>query len=168
MVSELSRSPQYWFTVEMVPASGYSYTKGRQRPHLHGAIMLTQSEKESVRKQKTPISKAFHKAVGKCSPDFSERLLIMGNHKAYAEQEGISEIEAAINWARYCFKYNTMARLFLNSKTNLTADNATKSQAKALYGLLSQKLPKPKANRRTRLRSDSRRNLTHVHRTYNK
>lgn len=138
MLSELSRSPQYWFTVEMTPVFG-SHTRGRQRPHLHGAIMLTQSEKESVRKQKTPASKAFHRAVGKCSPDFSERLLVMGNHQAHAEKNGITETTAAIGWAGYCFKHNATARFFLNSRTNLTADNATKRQAEALYGLLNQK-----------------------------
>jgi hypothetical protein len=98
MLSELSRAPQYWFVVEMAPTFG-SHTKGRQRPHLHGGILLTQSEKESIRKQKTPISEAFHKVVGKCSPDFSERLLVMGDHKAYAEQKGITEAAAAIKWA---------------------------------------------------------------------
>jgi hypothetical protein len=139
----LPENPQYWFTVEMAAVFGSS-TKGRQRPHLHGGILLNQSERESERKQKTPISKAFHKAVGKCSPEFSNRLLHLDNHKVYAEQKGISEIEAVINWPGYCLKLNTMARLYLNSKTNLTADNETKGQAEALYGLLSRKPPKPK------------------------
>jgi hypothetical protein len=136
MKSELDRKPQYWFTVEMAAAFG-SPTKGRQRPHLHGGILLNDSETESKRKQKTPISRAFHKAVGKCPPDFSNRLLHLGNHRAYAEWVGISEIEAAINWPGYCLKLNTMARLYLNSKTNLMADNETKRQAEALYGLLT-------------------------------
>lgn len=138
MLSELSRIPQYWFAVEMVPALG-GYTRGRQRPHLHGGLLITPTESESVRKQKTPISKVFHKAIGKCHPDFSERLLNLGNHKDYAEKNGITEITAVINWARYCFKHNTFARLFLNNKSNLTANNATKRQAAALYGALTQK-----------------------------
>lgn len=141
MRSELSLIPQYWFVVEMVPVFG-SHTRGRQRPHLHGGILLNPSEIESFRKQKTPISRAFHKAIGKCQPDFSERLLNLGNHKTYAQNKGITEIEAAINWAGYCFKLNTTARLFLNSKLNLTANNATKEQAEALYGLLTPKAPK--------------------------
>ncbi|MDD5462595.1 MAG: hypothetical protein PHG00_13335 [Methylococcales bacterium] len=140
--SELSRKPQYWFVVELAPAFG-SHTRGRQRPHIHGGIITTKAERESVRKQRTPISEVFHKAVGKCNPDFSERLLVMGDHKAHAERVGVTEIEASINWARYCFKYNAMARLFLNSRTNLTADNATKRQAETLYSLLTPKGTKP-------------------------
>ncbi|WP_031431688.1 hypothetical protein [Methylomicrobium agile] len=138
MKSELDRKPQYWFTVEMATVFG-SPTSGRQRPHLHASILLNDSETESKRKQKTPISRAFHKAVGKCPPDFSNRLLHLGNHRAYAEQVGISEIEAVINWPGYCLKLNTTARLHLKSKTNLTADNVTKRQAEALYGLLTPK-----------------------------
>jgi len=141
MLSELSKIPQYWFVVEMVPIFG-SHTRGRQRPHLHGGVLLTPEEKESTRKQKTPVSEAFHKAIGKCHPDFSERLLVMGDHKDYAEKNGITETTAAINWAGYCFKLNTFARLYLNSKSNLTADNATKRQAEALYGLLTPKAAK--------------------------
>ncbi|MDD2661486.1 MAG: hypothetical protein PHY54_17675 [Methylococcales bacterium] len=142
MLSELSTIPQYWFVVEIVPQFG-GHTKGRQRPHLHGGIITKPSDLESVRKQKTPISKAFDNAVGKCHPDFSERLVDLGNHKAYSQQKGITEATAVINWARYCFKLNTISRLFLNSKTNLTADNETKRQAEALYSLLTQKAPKP-------------------------
>jgi hypothetical protein len=138
MQSELSRIPQYWFVVELAPVTGH-YTKGRQRPHLHGGILLAPSERESERKQKTPISRAFHKAVGKCHPDFSERLLSLGSYKAHAANTGITEIEAAINWAGYCLKFHTFARLFLNRNPNLTADNATKRQAEALYGLLTPK-----------------------------
>ncbi|MGZ8957945.1 MAG: hypothetical protein ACXW0L_00515 [Methylosarcina sp.] len=137
-----NRKPQYWFTVEMAAVG--THTRGGQRPHLHGGILLYDSEKESKRKQKTPISKAFHKAVGKCSPDFSNRLYYPSDHKAYAEQKAISEIEAVIKWPGYCLKLNTIARLFLNSKTNLTADNVTKEQAEALYDLLGRKPPKPK------------------------
>ncbi|HEY8098454.1 MAG TPA: hypothetical protein VIE65_20515 [Methylobacter sp.] len=153
MQSELGRIPQYWFVVEFVDAhignvaavNGEKRnltTRGRKRPHLHGGILLAPSEIESERKQKTPISKAFHKAIGKCHPDFSERLLNLGNHKTYAENKGITEIEASINWAGYCFKLNTIARLFLNSKSNLTADNATKKQAEALYSRLTPKKAK--------------------------
>lgn len=134
--SELGRIPQYWFVVEMVPVFG-GYTSGRQRPHLHGGILVTLQEKNSGRKQKTPLSKAFHKAVGYCHPDFEERILVMGNHKIYAENNNITETTAAVNWARYCFKHNALARLYLSSKSNLTADNATKRQAEALYSLLN-------------------------------
>jgi hypothetical protein len=138
MKSVLCRKPQYWFTVEMATVFG-SPTSGRQRPHLHGGILLNGPERESERKQKTPISKAFHKAVGKCSPDFSNRLLHFDNHKAYAEEKGITEIEAVINWPGYCLKLNTTARLHLKSKNNLTADNVTKAQAETLYSLLTPK-----------------------------
>lgn len=138
MLSELTRVPQYWFVVEMAPVTG-SHIIGRQRPHLHGSILITLSERESERKQKTPISRAFHRAIGKCHPDFSERLLNLGNHKVYAENAGITETAAAIDWAGYCLKFYTFARLYLNSKSNLTADNATKRQAEALYGLLTPK-----------------------------
>lgn len=140
--SELNRKLQYWFVVEFEPALG-GYTRGNQRPHLHGAILINESDRESVRKQKAPISAAFHKAVGRCSPDFSNRLLHLGNHKAYAESIGLSELEAVINWPGYCTKHNTMARLILNTKLNLTADNVTKSQAEALYGHLNKKPTKP-------------------------
>lgn len=141
-LSELGRKPQYWFAVELVPEFG-GYTKGPQRPHLHGCILITQVERNSIRNQKSQISAAFHRAVGKCPPDFSNRLLCLGNHEAHAQQKGISEIEAAINWAGYCLKHNAMARVLLNSKSNLIADNATKSQSEALYGLLNKKLAKP-------------------------
>ncbi|TAK62305.1 hypothetical protein [Methylobacter sp.] len=138
MKSELSRVPQYWFVVELAPVTG-NPIKGRQRPHLHGGILLTPPEKESVRKQKTPISRAFHRAIGKCHPDFSERLFVMDDHKTYAQQRGITEITAALNWPGYCLKYYSFTRWFLNRQPNLTADNATKRQAEALYGLLTPK-----------------------------
>lgn len=133
--SVLNRKLQYWFVVEFDPVLG-GYTNGNQRPHLHGAILISEFEKKSVNKQKTPISVAFHRAIGKCSPDFSNRLLHLGSHKVNAEQKGVSELEAAINWPGYCLKNNGFARRYLNSKGNLTADNATKSQAEALYALL--------------------------------
>lgn len=142
----LTGKPQYWFAVEFVPELG-GFTRGWQRPHLHGAILLSKSERESVRNQKSPISSAFHKAVGKCSPDFSNRLLHLGNHKDCGESKKLSELEAAINWSGYCLKHNTFARLFLNAKLNLMADNATKSQAEALYGLLSKKTNKDAGKR---------------------
>jgi hypothetical protein len=143
MLSELNRKPQYWFGVEMVPVSG-GYTSGRQRPHLHGSILLATSERESVRNQQTAISAAFHKAVGKCSPEFSNRLFQSGNHKANAERKGTSELEAGINWPGYCLKHSAFARRYLNSKSNLIADNATKCQSEALYGHLSRKRQTPR------------------------
>ena len=126
---------QYWFTVEMADLG--TFTSGQQRPHLHGSIIVSQSEIESVRKQKTPISKIFHAAIGDCSPDFSNRLLDIGNYKEYAEQKNISELEACIGWAGYSFKHNAVAKMMLGSKSNLTADNATKTKAAELYSLLT-------------------------------
>lgn len=140
--SELNRKLQYWFAVEFVPALG-GYTRGNQRPHLHGAILINESDRESVRKQKVPISAAFHKAVGKCSPDCSNHLFYFDSHEDFARERQISILEAAINWPGYCLKHHSFARRFLNTKSNLTADNATKNQAEGLYALLSPKPNKP-------------------------
>lgn len=139
--SELKRNLQYWFVIEMIPAIG-GHTKGRQRPHLHGGLLLIKNEKTSQRKQKTPISRAFHKAIGYCHPDFEERVFYMGNHKGYSEIKNITETAAVVNWAGYCFKNYTLSRLYLNCKSNLIADNATKRQARELYGLVAPKLTK--------------------------
>jgi hypothetical protein len=147
MKSELGRNPQYWFTVEMVTVFG-STTKGRVRPHLHGSILLTPPEIKSIHHQKTPISRAMHKAVGKCSPSFSNRLLKIRTHDDFAKMHSTSAVSAIIGWSDYCFdakdrhnKTPAIYRLLLNSK-NLTADNATKEQAEALYGRLTPKAPK--------------------------
>ena len=137
LLAVLERKPQYWLTVELEPMTG-GYTKGKQRPHLHGAILITQSESESIRKQKSKISQAFYKAIGKCSPDFSNRLFQLQSHTSYAQQKGISEMQAAVMWPRYCFKHHAFAKSLLRLKSNLITDNATKSQAKALYELLTE------------------------------
>ncbi len=133
---ELGRAPQYWFVVEITPASG-SHSRGHQRPHIHGSILLNPSERVPARKQITRISKAFNAAIGNCSSEFKNRLIELGNHKRYAESKDISELEAVLNWSRYCFKHHAYSRLFLDSNSNLTADNTTKKQAKELYGLIS-------------------------------
>jgi hypothetical protein len=148
--SELSRTPQYWFTFELAKLyPEQSHTRGYLRPHLHGSLLLTPAEMESVRHQKTLISKAFHKAVGKCSPGFSNRLLSVKSHNAYAHSKNITSLAAAVGWVDYCYglgktngKTPAMARLFFNNK-NLIADNQTKRQAKAIYDLLSQNPAEP-------------------------
>ena len=67
----------------------------------------------------------------------------MGDDKAYDEKNGITETTVAIDWAGYCLKHNGFkVRQFLNSKTNLTADNETKKQAEALHRLLNPKATK--------------------------
>jgi len=136
---ELHNTPQYWFTVEFAPVS--TFTRGHQRPHLHGAILLNTEETISNNRQKTPVSRAFHKAVGKCNSDFSNRLLALESYQRHAQNSGKPILLAKVGWTGYCLKHQTMARAFLKKKSNLLTDNQTKKQAKAIHSKL---LPAPK------------------------
>lgn len=139
--NEFNRIPQYWFTVEFAPIS--TFTKGYFRPHLHGAILLHTEETFSKNHQKTPISRAFHKAVGNCSPDFNNRIFNLGSHQKHAQEKSIPLLYAKVGWAGYCFKHQTFAKLILDKKRNLMSDNLTKQQAKDIYSKLASS-PKPK------------------------
>jgi len=132
--NELNRTPQYWFTVELAPIS--TFTRGHQRPHLHGSILLTSDEATSKNRQKTPISRAFHKAVGRCNSDFNNRLLDIGSYQQHAQNTGLPVICSKVCWVGYCLKFQAMARLFFNKKSSLLTDNQTKRQAKVIHSKL--------------------------------
>jgi len=141
--SELDCKPQYWFTIEFAPVS--TFTRGHQRPHLHGSILLNSDDTISMNHQKTPVSRAFHKAVGKCDSGFSNHLLDLGSYDKHSKKSGNPILLTKVSWAGYCLKHKAMARAFLNKKGNLLTDNQTKKRAKMIHSKLlpSKKLSKP-------------------------
>lgn len=124
--------PQYWFIVELE-----TLINGHKRPHLHGSLYLQHQSTVVENKQKTPISKACGKAIGKIPPAFSNRLYHSGSYENFSTDRKITELQAKFGWVNYCFKDHTRSRVFLNDTINLVVDNETRRQAKDIYSNLS-------------------------------
>lgn len=115
----LSRKVQFWFVIEVA----HHIVKGR--PHIHGALSITEQEKNTVR------HKVFHKLNGVVDVGFKRHALKMSKRPDPKGKKSIGLRDHG--WATYATKDISKTKLLYLDENLLTVDNATTKRAKEIY-----------------------------------